>query len=471
MECIFEAGESPNFFKAVTAATSPQWSELPPLAIENVYSFLNLQDKRRMSLVCRNWHAEYDSPRLWRKMTFQLPEAEYPGGLCPEVLSAIKYGEMFYHVDVLCKRVRTRLLDTITGQLRLFLEAVSDKSKLRTITFSKMKRFFRWLGDETFQGVFQAIESLLRKQDDLHLVEFRETGFKKSEAARLLKLICTKKKIKTLLLNDFVSESWEDSPLENIFVVNPEGYDLESLTDLEMDYSQLFENIVSLLYTCVRRQNTSKKRCLERITLFCDGSKRMNYLGIPSYVWLSIRKLIPNLRINLHFEAGTTVKNAATLFIVKHMPIKSLDFRMDRHSNSPYIGDAGSLLRYLVSCNVNHHLENLTIVWLKINEDLSRDLLAFLQVSPNLKNLQLCISNPVGALQTVLNSWLENRRSLKNVYITVENILSQEEIDNYTNLSEEYAPLLEVLGLNLFLIANGTMRPPRAARTARMQPV
>lgn len=46
------------------------WSLLPDLLIENIYSYLTIQERYYSSLVCQAWYRGFDLPNSWRIFVF-----------------------------------------------------------------------------------------------------------------------------------------------------------------------------------------------------------------------------------------------------------------------------------------------------------------------------------------------------------------------------------------------------------------
>ncbi|KAF8786616.1 hypothetical protein HNY73_008305 [Argiope bruennichi] len=165
------------------------WMELPSPAIENIYTFLSRTDQSRMSLVCSRWSKHFNSPCLWKTFRFYLPEHNYSSDIYPEVRFARKYASMIRHVEIICKRVKNHLIEDISNQLKLFLQAMEFSSHLISIKLINMGNYFRRLEDVEYECLFVYFIRLFYSQENLKTVVFQESRFSKEKGMELLKAI------------------------------------------------------------------------------------------------------------------------------------------------------------------------------------------------------------------------------------------------------------------------------------------
>ncbi|XP_035219390.1 uncharacterized protein LOC118192506 [Stegodyphus dumicola] len=443
------------------------WEDLPPLTLEKIYSYLSRNDQCRMSLVCSKWAKEFSSPSVWRNVRFFLPEYEYNAEIYPEVKFARRYGHMFRHIEIICKRVRTHLLGIIWKQLKFFLQCLTFTVHLNSVSFTNMGNYFRHLDDYIHDDIFRDIVNFLSAQRNLKTVKFFNSHFDNFEAAEILKALCENNcgKLNCILLKGFVRDS-PVNQIENHEIDLSFMYDtLLNLYQFETDYSQIFERIIHAFSDRLDSLGWSRinntKGVLTSIKMNCEGSRRAQFKGISSSIWKQMRKIFPQLKIDMHLNAGGHPQNAAEFFIRRDIPLRSLDFRHEKY-HAPNDVDISFLFHHITASGSNKTLEELSIVWIFPSMNLASEIIPFLLECPKLKILQLYISRPVVNLPNIFNSWEQNRpKSLETVYLTIANIQDPEEASALSGIADDYAPLLQVIGLNLFLIAEVEIRPLR----------
>ncbi|GIX98361.1 f-box domain-containing protein [Caerostris extrusa] len=255
-----------------------------------------------MSLVCSRWSRDYGTPCVWKTMKFYLPEHICSSEVYPEVRFARKYGSMFRHVEIICKRVRAHLLGVIWKQLKLFLQAMSSKSHLISIKFLNMGNYFSHLDDFIHNDVFKAIVNLFHSQEALRTVVFQDSRLTRNEAMELLKAIhhSDKHTIRVLNLRGFVVDG-ESNEINTSYLPNLSTvcYRMSGIYNFELDYTQMFEDILYHLYenlssgsweVDMNRQDESHE---SNLTLYCEGKKTPDFRGIPSHAWKYFLKSFP----------------------------------------------------------------------------------------------------------------------------------------------------------------------------------
>lgn len=48
-----------------------QWSELPDLLLEKIFSYLSIREKYYCSLVCKSWHRAFYLPYVWSRFVLE----------------------------------------------------------------------------------------------------------------------------------------------------------------------------------------------------------------------------------------------------------------------------------------------------------------------------------------------------------------------------------------------------------------
>ncbi|GBN95113.1 hypothetical protein AVEN_127528-1 [Araneus ventricosus] len=114
-----------------------QWSELPSLPLENIYSFLRREDQVNMSLVCRSWSEEYGSPSVWKTFRFDLTESQLSLDTCPVMKFAQRYSSMFRHVEIETPlfSITNDLMRNFCRYVIQFLQILSKNTQIISIQF------------------------------------------------------------------------------------------------------------------------------------------------------------------------------------------------------------------------------------------------------------------------------------------------------------------------------------------------
>ncbi|GBN71791.1 hypothetical protein AVEN_98540-1 [Araneus ventricosus] len=110
-----------------------QWSELPSLPLENIYSFLTRQDQVNMSMVCRKWSEGYGSPSVWKTFKFDFRDSQVSKNTCKVMTFVRKYSRMFRHVEIDCIHEEKRcLIKSWSRYFIEFLQILTSNSQLFT---------------------------------------------------------------------------------------------------------------------------------------------------------------------------------------------------------------------------------------------------------------------------------------------------------------------------------------------------
>ncbi|CAL1295603.1 unnamed protein product [Larinioides sclopetarius] len=164
------------------------WSELPSIPLEKIYSFLNRFDRVKMSLVCRRWSEGYSSPSAWRTFKF---DAKIWKNRCLGLKFAQKYGSMFRHVEITyhlllpCTHGKD-LIGIWRRNFLLFLKLLTRKSQLISLKIRDLLLCFTQEDTSIRDNIRKAIASFLRSQHHLKSVEFHNCFTNFQEYVELL---------------------------------------------------------------------------------------------------------------------------------------------------------------------------------------------------------------------------------------------------------------------------------------------
>ncbi|GBN63003.1 hypothetical protein AVEN_127123-1, partial [Araneus ventricosus] len=317
--------------------------------------------------------------------------------------------------------------------------------------------YLRQLDTPIYDDIFRAIANLLQFQHHLKRVEFHDCHFQFEEAVELLKDITenSRESLTHLVLKGFVHDEPIDQELDSTVaqslstLVNQR---FPKLATLETDYSLIFDNMFARHTVHTDTSKSCQMRGLSRIILHCYGFRQGNFRGLTSATWRSLKQICPDLQVELYFVPGPQSRREIDSFILPDMPITLLDYRLDRIHASAII-EIDTLFNHLLSCRTNDYLVSLYLVWMMPIHDLASAFIPFLQACTKLKCLQLFTLFPLNGIDLLIRSWLENRpESLEEVLISISNVRNEDDYISLTTLVDEYAPVLQVMGLNVFLI-------------------
>ncbi|GFY63223.1 f-box domain-containing protein [Trichonephila inaurata madagascariensis] len=440
-----------------------KWSQLPTVPLELVYSFLSRSDQSHMAQVCRKWSEGYNSPSVWKTFKFHLPDTEFSTEIYPEIKSARKYGGMFRHVEIVCSRISATMSDIAWRQLKVFLHILTNNSQLMSVKFKNLGSYLHQLDAMNYDDIFRNITNFLESQQFLKKVEFHDCDFRFQESVELFKAMSEKSResLTHLVFRGFVddeSENLEQNRVATESLPKLISERLSNLKILETDHSLFFDNMFSRHPNIADMLRNSQLHSLSKVILHCEGFKQQRYRGLTPTIWRCLRQVCPELVIELYFLPGSRPRREIEFFILPDMPITLLDFRLDRlHASSTM--DINILFNHLLACRINNHLAAFYLVWMRSIPDLASALLPFLRACPKLKCLQMFTHHPVNDIEDILRSWLETRpESLDEVLISISNVRNEDDYMSLTTLADEYVPLLQVLGLNIFLIIDSNWR-------------
>ncbi|GIY10865.1 f-box domain-containing protein [Caerostris extrusa] len=264
-----------------------QWSELPSLPLELIYSFLNRPDQIRMSQVCRKWSEGYSSPPVWKSFQFYLPYSEISSEICPEVKFARKYSSMFRHVEIASTSIRIGMTDQ-----------------------SNLGNYLRQLDDETYADIFRSIASFLESQNHLKSVEFRDCFYPFQEGVELLRAATEKSResLRHLVFRGFVDDEFSNRERHASVAASLPSLAserLSNLTVLETDYSLIFDNMFPRQPLISDAFKNNKMNNLSKLVLHCEGFKQTHFQGLSSAFWRCFSQYNPKLKIELYFVPGS----------------------------------------------------------------------------------------------------------------------------------------------------------------------
>ncbi|GFT59504.1 f-box domain-containing protein [Nephila pilipes] len=435
-----------------------KWSLLPSVPLELIYSFLSRSDQRHMARVCRKWADGYNSPSVWKSFRFDLPGTEFATDVYPEIKLARKYGAMFRHVEIECSSISSAMADIAWRQLKVFLHILTNISQLVSVEFRNLGSYLHQLDTTNYDDIVRVIANFLESQQFLKKVEFHYCHFQFQECVELFKAMSEKSResLTHLVFRRFVDDD-EPVMLEEGRVAAESLPELISerlpyLRILETDYSLFFDNMFSRHSNIADTFRNGRLLSLSKVILHCEGFKRQRFRGLTSTIWRHLRQACPELEVELYFLPGSQLRRELEFFVLPDMPITFLDFKLDRHHTASTM-DINTLFNNLLACKINNHLVTLYLVWMRSIPDLASALLPFLLACPKLKCLQMFTHHPVNGIDDILRSWLETRPvSLEEVLISISNVRNEDDYMSLTTLADEYVPLLQVLGLNTFLI-------------------
>ncbi|GFY76373.1 f-box domain-containing protein [Trichonephila inaurata madagascariensis] len=434
------------------------WSDLPSLAIENIYSFLSRTDQSRMSLVCSRWANVYGSPCIWKTIKFYLPEHEYPSEVYPEVKFVRKYGSMFRHVEIICKRIRTHMLGIIWKQLKFFLLGLVSNSQLVSIKFINMGNYFRHLDDFIRKDVLNSINSFFASQENLRTVVFEDSRLHKEEGMELLSSVYQSNKatLRKLKLRGFVNDS-DHNEVSNsyLFKLSSVCGIISTVQNLEIDYTQIFEDILRCFVEQISagiHQIDKNKHHKPLVNMYCEGLRYMRFQGISPACWKCFANVFPNPRVTVDITIHSNIRNEIGMFLIREMPLKTLDFRFEKTYSSPRV-DITSLFDHLLFCKYQDHLEMVNILWMPPIANLASAVIPFLQACKKIQIFHLHAQYISNEIEDILKAMLENHpASLKSITLWFNSAINEEDEYNLNALSEQYYPLLETQGIEIFLL-------------------
>ncbi|GFU06580.1 f-box domain-containing protein [Nephila pilipes] len=435
-----------------------KWSELPSLAIENIYSFLSRTDQSRMSLVCSRWANVYGSPCIWKTIKFYLPEHDYSAEIYPEVKFVRKYGSMFRHVEIICKRTRNQMLGIIWRQLKLFLQGLMSQSQLESIKFINMGNYFRHLDDFIRSDVIRALNNFFESQGNLKNVVFHDSRFHKEEGMELLNSIYqfNKATLRKLVLRGFVNDL-DYNEVSNNYLLNLSTVCgmFATVQILEVDYCQILEDILRCFGEQISEgihRIDKKKHHKPFVNMYCEGMKYARYQGISPSCWKLFANTFPDPRIMVDITVHSHLRNEMGMFLIKEIPLKMLDFRYEKSYLSPRT-DITTLFNHFLYCNYHNHLEIVNILWMPPITDFAGAVVPFLQACKKIQIFHLHTQYTSNGIEDVLKAMLENHPvSLKSITLWFNSAINEEDEENLNVLSEQYYPLLEAQGIEIFLL-------------------
>ncbi|GBN93852.1 hypothetical protein AVEN_65933-1 [Araneus ventricosus] len=379
-----------------------QWSELPSLPLENIYSFLRREDQVNMSLVCRSWSEEYGSPSVWKTFRFDLTESQLSLDTCPVMKFAQRYSSMFRHVEIETPlfSITNDLMRNFCRYVIQFLQILSKNTQIISIQFHSFSVCLIHMRNPPYNEICRAIADFLSSQQYLKRVEFHYCFFRYQETVEILRNIIdnSRETLTHLKLRGFsFEESMKIFKDSNVAQKLPMLADLPRLKTLDMDYSFIFENMVARQHDAISIQRAKNCQTLVLSKLILEYDNRLQQInklrGLTSTDWWFIRKKCPYLQVELILRMDEPSRREREFFIVPNMPITRLDYKCGEFVMGM---ESNVLLGHLLACKTNDNLVTLHFDWGEFNhhpeeqtQHLSPIFVPFLQACKNLKCLEL----------------------------------------------------------------------------------
>ncbi|GBM27365.1 hypothetical protein AVEN_120952-1 [Araneus ventricosus] len=161
-----------------------------------------------------------------------------------------------------------------------------------------------------------------------------------------------------------------------------------------------------------------------------------DFRGLTSTNWGFLKRLYPDLQVELILTPDSETRRELEFFIVPNMPITRLDYMYERREKSNRGIDISELFGHLLACQTNDHLVTLYLDWKKPIQHLSSTFIPFLQACKKLECLEVIIYSPTSGIDVLLESWLENRpESLEKVILDVSCIDVEDDFPSLMNLT------------------------------------
>ncbi|GBM00975.1 hypothetical protein AVEN_55494-1 [Araneus ventricosus] len=463
-KCDIETAESIVSTVREECEKQVNWRELPSLPLEKIYSFLDRFDRVNMSLVCRKWSEGYSSPSAWKIFRFALMESMISVDSCPGMKFVRKYSSMFRHVDIYYHIILPSQKDLIYIWCRhfiVFLQMLTSNSQLISVKIHNLFWCFVHIDTSTSGDVKRAITSFLGSQRYLKRVEFDYCFHNLEEYMELLKELTKSSRdsithfgLRGLTICDSKAKEQDSTAADSLLML----IGLPSLTTLAIDYSWIFEN----LFACQSAVMKTLKNCqtrvkLSKLILDYDSCYDIEHFrGLTSADWQFLKKLYPDLQVELNFTTRLPSRREVEFLIVPDMPIACLNLRddiYDLNPNDSSLMEIDVLFARLLQCKTSDHLVSLCFKLELPIPDLASTFIPILQACKKLKCLDLSIIYPTSGIDLLFESWLENRpESLKKVFIEISGVEDDHDYRILKKLTTEYVSSLELVGLNVKVV-------------------
>ncbi|GBM22395.1 hypothetical protein AVEN_166652-1 [Araneus ventricosus] len=457
-KCEIETAESIVSTGTEECKKQTKWSELPSLPLEKIYSFLDRNDRVNMSLVCRKWSEGYSLPSAWKTFRFALMESmismesmdSFPG-----MKFVRKYSSMFRHVDIYYHILLPCQKDLIYIWCRhfiVFVHIMTSNSQLISVKIHNLFWCFVHIDTSIRGDVKRALASFLKSQHYLKRVEFNYCFNNLQECVELLQELSenSRDSITHLGLRGLTcfgpEDLDQDSTVENNLLT---FIGLPSLTTLAINYSVIFENLFARQSVVMKTLKNCQTRVkLSNLILYFDSlSDIERFQGLTSTDWQFLKKLYPDLQVELNFSTHFPSRRQVEFIIVPGMPITRLDYTYSFH---PSVIEIDVLFARLLQCKTTDHLVSLCLKWKPPIPDLASTFIPVLQACKKLKCLDLSIIYPANGIDLLMESWLENRpESLQKVFIQISGVEDDHDYSILKNLTTEYVSGLELVGLDV----------------------
>ncbi|GBN69241.1 hypothetical protein AVEN_10156-1 [Araneus ventricosus] len=427
-----------------------KWSELPSLPLENIYSFLRREDQVNMSLVCRSWSEGYSSPSVWKTFRFYLTDSQLTMDSCPVMEVVKKYSNMFRHVEIESSSSENNdLMRNFCRHVIQFLQILTRNSQLNSVVFRSFLLCLIYMNNPPYYEICRAIADFLSSQRHLKRVEFHYCFFRYQETVEILRNIIEnrRKTLTHLKLRGFSFDRNEDIE-SNAAQKLPILADLPSLRTLDTDYSFIFEKMFARQSIAIQTRKNCQTLVFTKLILEYDYRRtEINvFRGLTLTDWRFMKKLCPDLQVELILKMGEPSRREMEFFIVPNMPITRLDCEFEE---SDMRMEIVVLFDHLLACKTNEHLVYLKLEWEEPTQHLSSTFISFLKACKKLKCLVLITYSPISGIDVLLESWLENRPdSLEKVLIDILYLQNRNDFPGLINITE-YVSRLKLAGLNI----------------------
>ncbi|GBN23937.1 hypothetical protein AVEN_195032-1 [Araneus ventricosus] len=342
-----------------------KWSELPSLPLEKIYSFLGREDQVNMSLVCRSWSEGYSSPSVWKTFRLFLTESQFSMDTCPVMKFVQNYSAMFRHVEIRgpVHSVNNLLVKNFCRHFIEFSQTLTRNTQLISVEFRYFLHCFTHIDSSTYNDICRAIADFLASQHHLKLVEFDQCPFEYQESVDLLRILIenSRESLEHLKLRYFVSDENKDIKQDsNAAQKLPMLADFPSLKTLYMDYSFIFENMVVRQSAAIQTVKNCKTQVLSKLIMYnCRNYTEMgDFRGLTSTIWRYMKRLYPDLQIELILTIDYLARQVFEFFILPNMPVSRLEYSSVDFNGGTAIA---VLFDHLLSCKTNEHLLSLKL--------------------------------------------------------------------------------------------------------------
>lgn len=222
-----------------------QWHCLPDIGIIFVYTYLNDNDRRNMSLVCKNWSRLFHSSCLWRRRQF------YFGGYHPHLIQekackfALHYGRHLRFLTIQSGHPSYQTCSLFQEAAAKFLVAIRRKSNIYEFNLRRLEIDRFWRNEEARDKLIASVSSFLKNQGKMKIFDMSYARVSLAEGCRILESLGLQSgsTLKTLHIEGLFHSHLSVFKL-NRFQIAMSNF--TSLHTLVLNYNCLFDEV---LYT------------------------------------------------------------------------------------------------------------------------------------------------------------------------------------------------------------------------------